>query len=317
MHTVSDPGPPLLTLSDYGPPCEARTSWLRARDGIRLRTAVFPASAPRGTVVLNTGRTEFIEKYYEVIGELMERSFTVLTHDWRGQGLSDRLIPKAPQRGHADGAEPFLSDFAQILSAHSDLPRPWVAVGHSMGGALTLLALLRGRTTFSAAVLSSPMVGVNTRPVWPPAAAALARANVVCGRAKTLVRPASDPLQDRFDGNVVTHDRRRWDRSQRLLQAHPELALDGATWGWLDFALEAGREIRGGAGRISTPLAVAAAGDERLADSAETRRVCEAVPGATFVSVDGAYHELLMETDALRARFWALFDSRVAAAPRT
>ena len=39
----------------------------------------------RGTVVLSPGRTEPIEKYYEVIGNFLARGWCVLTHDWRGQ----------------------------------------------------------------------------------------------------------------------------------------------------------------------------------------------------------------------------------------
>ena len=53
-----------------------------------------PPERPRGTVVLLTGRGEFIEKYAtEVVGELLERGFAVVALDWRGQGLSDRPLP--------------------------------------------------------------------------------------------------------------------------------------------------------------------------------------------------------------------------------
>jgi lysophospholipase len=68
------------------PPGQAE--WFEGSDGLRLRAALFPAENPRGSVVLSGGRTEFIEKYLEVIGEFVGRGFTVLTHDWRGQGLS-------------------------------------------------------------------------------------------------------------------------------------------------------------------------------------------------------------------------------------
>ena len=311
---MSNVEPPLLALPDFKPPGQPRAAWVKARDGVRLRTAVFPAAKPRGIVVLNTGGTEFIEKYYEVVGELLARSFTVLVHDWRGQGLSDRLIPGEPLKGHAVSADSFLSDFAEILNHYADLPRPWIALGHSMGGALTLLALLRGQTGFSATVLSSPMVGVNTSPIWGPAAALWTRTNVLVGRAQALVRPASDPLQDVFAGNPVTHDEARWTRGHALLVAHPELALNGATWDWLNFALRAGSEIRAGARKLSLPLAIAAAGAEQLADTAATGRFCAATPGAKFEEVQGAFHELLMEIDVKRAQFWALFDSTAAAA---
>ena len=66
---------------------------LRAADGVQLRAAYWrPEGAPRGTVALLQGRAEFIEKYYEVIGEILARGFAVATFVWRGQGMSQRLL---------------------------------------------------------------------------------------------------------------------------------------------------------------------------------------------------------------------------------
>ena len=44
-----------------------------------------------GTVCIFPGRSEFIEKYFEVVGELRRRGFAVAVLDWRGQGGSGRL----------------------------------------------------------------------------------------------------------------------------------------------------------------------------------------------------------------------------------
>jgi len=138
---MSDPVPLYETTEAPVPP-GAEAAWLTARDGVRLRVALYPAANPRGSVVLSPGRTEPIEKYHEVIGELVSRGFTVLAHDWRGQGLSDRLAADDRRKGCANGWRPFLDDFSRILSAYqARLPRPWIAMGHSMGGGLTLLAL--------------------------------------------------------------------------------------------------------------------------------------------------------------------------------
>ncbi len=112
-------------------------------------------------MVVSPGRTEPLEKYFELVDDLRARGFTVLVHDWRGQGLSDRLH-KDRLRGHAEGAEPFLKDFATVLAAfEARLPKPWIALGHSMGGGLTALALARGEQRFAGAVLTAPMLGLN------------------------------------------------------------------------------------------------------------------------------------------------------------
>src|SRR5262249_21650810 len=81
----------------------AEVFWLEGRGGVRLRALFAPAAVKpaRGSVILCNGRTEFIEKYFEVIRELQGRGFAVFTMDWRGQGLSGRLL-KQPQKGHLD-----------------------------------------------------------------------------------------------------------------------------------------------------------------------------------------------------------------------
>ncbi|WP_204328396.1 alpha/beta hydrolase, partial [Stenotrophomonas maltophilia] len=53
----------------------------------------------KGTVCLLQGRAEFIEKYYETIGDLRRRGFAVVAFDWRGQGESARDVAD-PHKGH-------------------------------------------------------------------------------------------------------------------------------------------------------------------------------------------------------------------------
>ena len=119
---------PLIETADAKAPPGGEASWFNGAGGARLRAALFnPAASAgpvRGSIVLSGGRTEPIEKYYEFIGELLERGFVVLAHDWRGQGLSQRDLPD-PLKGHARGYKTFLDDFRALLGAYSDrLPNP-------------------------------------------------------------------------------------------------------------------------------------------------------------------------------------------------
>ena len=58
-----------------------------------------PPGPPQGTVCILQGRAEFIEKYFETVGDLLLRGFAVATFDWRGQGLSARRLGN-PRKGH-------------------------------------------------------------------------------------------------------------------------------------------------------------------------------------------------------------------------
>jgi lysophospholipase len=263
-------------------------------------------------VVISPGRTEPIEKYFEVVGELQRRGFWVLVHDWRGQGLSHRLLPDR-LKGHATGHGDFLDDFRRLLDwAGPQLPRPWISLGHSMGGALAAMALAAGERRFSAAFLSSPMMGLAAARRLPLEGARLiARGMVRAGRAEALVlKDGFDPMLGPFESNILTHDQRRYERYRAQLAACPELALGGVTWGWLAFAFDCAAELaRPSAARAADlPLIVVAAGEDRLVQNAPARRYAERAPQGRYVEIAGAFHEVLMETDARRALVWREFD---------
>jgi lysophospholipase len=297
---------PLLSIPEASAPADGVAEWVTGEGGVRLRAALFACDSPRGSVVLSPGRTEPIEKYFEVIGELRGRGFTVLIHDWRGQGLSARLAPD-PLRGHASAWRSYMGDFQRVVEQFEGrLPKPWIALGHSMGGALTAVALAEGEDRFAGAVLSAPMLGLNL--AGKPAGLVRGLAwglSRLSARAGYAAGPGL-PLYGAFEGNVLTHDRGRWDRTVALLTAHPELRLGGPTWGWLELAFTVSARLAGA--RLALPLLVVTAQEERLVDNAAARAFCGRAAKGAWVEIEGSRHELLMETDARRAVFWRAFD---------
>jgi lysophospholipase len=307
---------PLLDIPEAPVPAGGAAEWFAGAGGVRLRAALFPAPGqPRGSVVVSPGRTEPIEKYYEVIGELRQRGFTVLVHDWRGQGLSFRPLPDR-LKGHAVGFADFVADYHCLLAHFGErLPRPWIALGHSMGGCLTALALAHGEDRqFAGALLSAPMLGLQTPGRPKPAAQALAW---IMGRLKGsdyILGQAGDPHGGPFEGNILTHDAARYARYMAQLKACPDLALGAGTWAWLAFAFAASAWLKRdpAVARIAIPVEVLGAGAEALVDNADQRTITARMPQGRWREIPGAYHELFQETDAVRAQVWAAFDELAA-----
>lgn len=302
---------PLVSVPDaVSPPGGAE--WYLGEDGARLRAALFPTEGTaRGSVILSPGRSEPIEKYFEVVRELTGRGFTVLVHDWRGQGLSHRMT-KDPLAGHAGNWRVFLRDFNRMVAAfEARLPKPWVAVGHSMGGGLTSLLLAEGEQRFAAAVLSAPMVGLNLGRVKPEAAIVLARFMTWIGRGGEYAAPAIDPFAETFDGNPLTHDERRYELFKTQLHARPDMRISGPTFGWLLFALILCARVRRSKriDKLAIPLTIVLAEQEKLCSNPAAKAVARRAPGGRWVEVAGSFHEILMETDERRAVFWAEFDA--------
>lgn len=289
--------------------------WLRGADGSRLRAAWFPLEGAKGTVVLSPGRTEPIEKYFEVVDDLRRRGWAVLAHDWRGQGLSDRPLPDR-LKGHAEGWNAYLSDYRTLLGAwERRAPQPWIAAGHSMGGCLILLALAEGERRLAGSILSAPMLKLltGTRPHGQARAAAWLMAR--CGRgADYVLGEPNSPFDHTFEANALTTDRARYERWRSQLLACPDLGLGGATWAWLDFAFRATNRLLNGPGldKVDIPVTVVGAGADKVVDSAGARAVTARLPNGRYVEVEGSLHEILIETDDKRDQWFAEFE-RLAA----
>jgi lysophospholipase len=304
-------------------PCPAggTVGWLQRPDGARLRTMIWPASVAatpaRGTVVLASGRTEFIEKYFEVIDHFLKRGFAVATFDWRGQGLSERML-EDPRKGHVDDFATFDADFVAFMDevVRPNFEGPYVGVGHSMGGNLMLRAAHNLPEAFSAVVLSAPMLGIN---LGSPFVSWVTRALVSIWSAlggDAMYAPGSGPKaadEEQFEGNVVTSDPVRYRRQQAVIAKAPSIGLGGPTIGWVREAFRSIDEVSSPAylAAVKTPILLFEASKDKLVKAGSIPQIAEGLPNGECLSVEGAEHEILMEQERHRNFFWTHFDTFV------
>ena len=290
-------------------PQGAEEHWLEGRGGVKVRVLTAPSvrGEARGSVIVAPGRTEFIEKYFEVIRELQGRGFAVFCIDWRGQGLSGREVVKAV-KGHITSFDDAVNDLSTALKLLTHkLPRPHIGLAHSMGGAILLRALQTRRVELDAAAFSAPMWGI---PKLDATSKKYARFMVSVGAGRMFAPGVETKwARENFKRNPVTNDKARHDRCQGLVAEEPRLALAGPTIGWVAAAADTIEALRapGAFAHLKMPILVATAKDEQLIDNASHDAVLEQLPDATHITLD-AKHEILMETDVVRAQFWAAFD---------
>ncbi len=295
------------------PPEGAEIIWYSGEGGIRLRMLFAPATtaSPRGLAVVCPGRTESVEKYFEVQRDLQARGFAIACFDWPGQGLSDRPL-KNPIRGHVTHFGAYVDGLARGLETIRDrAPRPLIVVAHSMGSAISLEAMRTGRLDARLAAFSAPMWGIPA----PPALCAFARVANAFGFGVFPAQP--ETKEEAFEGNPFTHDFNRWGLYRRLVAAEPRLALGQPTIGWVVAALDVcdGFLKPGALDRVKAlPMMVAIATEEAIVDPAAAQRVAALLPAARIVPIAGASHEIFMETDERRAMWFAAFDALCAQA---
>lgn len=308
----------LFALARNPVPSGAVVGTFPGYDGKPMRFARFePTRGPRrGTVVLVTGFTEFIEKYFEMIADLGRRGYAVATMDWRGQGASYRAVT-AGQRGHIGSFFEYERDLAAFMRevVLPDCPPPYIALGHSMGGHVLLRAAARPGLWFDRLVLVSPMIALTSKQLGMPVALVRTVAEIACltGMSTRAVPGVSDWRETtvQFEGNKLTGDRERYSRNRALVEAAWHLTVGVPTLGWLRAAMRSMSQLSSPsfAGGISVPALFFIAGKDVIVEPTAIEDFCARMKSGTHVILANAKHEICQEEDAIRGRFWAAFDA--------
>lgn len=292
----------------------AEVEGLETPDRVRLRVARWPsASSARGTVVLLQGRSEYIEKYFEVVTELRGRGFDVVGFDWRGQGLSDRLLSDV-RKGYVQSFGQYDLDFQMVFEqvVHARCAPPYIVLAHSTGGAVGLHAVQSGRHPIDRLILTSPMIGLPFIGTSVLARLAL-RAALRAGFGDAYVPGGGPDIMDLrpFAGNKRTSDPDRYARGAEIVTAAPSLGLGSPTIGWTAAAVEAVHALAEPdyPSQLKIPCLLITAGSDEIVSTPASTAFAARSKLISLVTIAGARHELLMERDGLRAQFWTAFDS--------
>ncbi|XP_076010081.1 monoglyceride lipase isoform X2 [Genypterus blacodes] len=133
-------------------------------DGLHLFCRYWePAGPPRALVLVVHGAAEHCGPYDELAQRLKELSLLVFAHDHVGHGQSegDRMVVKDFQIFVRDA----LQHIDLMKSRHPNLPI--FIVGHSMGGAISILTACERPNDFAGVALIAPMIQMNPESATP------------------------------------------------------------------------------------------------------------------------------------------------------
>jgi lysophospholipase len=302
-------------------PLGVSVGFLKGKGGVPLRFARWRSALKErhGTVCIFPGRSEFIEKYFEVVGELRRRGFAVAVLDWRGQGGSGRLLRNS-LKGHVKSFNDYEDDVARLMNevALPDCPPPYYALAHSMGGIVLLKAATMRGCWFSRMVLTAPMLEIAGLPMPPPAVSGITTGLSLCGLGRFAVPGGMKEYvaNQTFEGNPLTGDHERFMRNLSVANAAPALAVGPPTIGWVRSALSAMAAVNSDRfpDRLRVPVLMLAAGDDRIVSSKAIELFANRLKVGTQILLRGSRHEILQERDLIREQFWAAFDAFVPGA---
>ena len=284
-------------------------------DNLSIRYSVCYPTGTRtaGTIILLQGRAEFLEKYQETCEDLCRRNFLVFSMDWRGQGLSQRMLPSR-KKGYVKTYRDYLDDLNQFVSRviePSSKP-PYFVLAHSMGAHVALRFLYENPSRIQKAVLVSPMIDIqlpfNLKGLIKTYVFLLDRLRM--GKCTVAGKRAYMDAETDFSKNRLTTDRNRFHRQLNLLENNPDLDSREITYGWLAATFRSIDHLSasGYAEAIDTPTLLFSAGLDRVVSNQAQKRFCGQMKVCTLKLLPGAKHEILMEMDAIRENFWHEFD---------
>lgn len=294
--------------------------YYQTQDKARLRYTYEPSKTPlsqcQGTVLIFQGRASFIEKFSPVILTLAQQGYHVWAFDWRGQGLSTRLI-KDPHKGYIDSYDTYLRDFHHLFTdvIAQQAQGPLIILGQSMGCHIALRYMAQYPNHIDLAVLTAPMLELNTGGYTDALARLFVKTMCSVGLQESYVIGHSNynPSKEPFEGNMLTHDRVSFAAHRELQKANPKLLVGGVTYGWVKATFDSIDLLNTPEtlGKISSPVLLLTAGEEVVVENKNIPRLASWLPQATLKDYKGARHQILSESDLYMKQFWQDFDAFV------
>ncbi|HEH9426320.1 TPA: alpha/beta fold hydrolase [Aeromonas sobria] len=292
----------------------------KGKDGITIRYAALRQAKVDRAILIVNGRVESYLKYQELAWDLWRQGYSLYLIDHRGQGMSGRMLAD-PQKGYVEQFDDYVLDLKQFHDQviMADQPAKLFLLAHSMGGAISARYLERWPDDIKAAVLSSPMLGINLGglPKWLAKGLATTIGTVGGWIGEPLYGPGQGGYQDHgFADNELTHSQSRYQAFRQIYEQHPQIKLGGATAHWIYQGITGADAAIADAGAIKTPLLVLQAGNDSVVDNAAQDRFCTLAncEGGKPLRIEGAWHELFIESDDKRqpaltamAEFFARF----------
>lgn len=275
--------------------------------GARLHYRSLVRQTANNCLVILPGRTEPLEKYAEVIYDLLQteagKNLNIFIMDHRGQGSSSRL--KTPlDMGYVDRFDYYVADL-DLFIKHQKLVENCeqnFLLAHSLGAGIAVAYLLEHPNTFERVALSSPMLKIQTKPYAYGVARTIVEAQTIAGRgAKFAIGQKSFNPNLVFADNTFTSSPERFKMAMSMFDIYPVTKLGGVSNRWILEVMKGTNKIRSRYNEIKTSMRVFNAGIEVYSEPSEMVKLCDEAPSCKRVFLESSKHEVLMDRDINRS----------------
>lgn len=271
-------------------------------DGVALKSFYLINNPDAPTLVFLAGRTESFYSYQELFYDLRTLGLNIIGFDWRGQGMSERLLLD-PDKGHVDRFSDYINDMHFFLKEYrEDMPNsPFILLAHSMGAHLSARYELEYPRTFNAMILSAPMLDIHTGSIPPSVARYIIAREVRKGRGDRYARNQGPyDWEAGFEDNVSTSSLARFTMKKNLALMNPQIVTGGPTNQWVHESFRSMDQMKSNWPSMQAPVLMFTAEIDHVVQNEAQKTACDIAPECQQIIIPESLHNVLQETDAIR-----------------
>ena len=276
--------------------------------GDKLHYEAYLPENATAAIVVSHGFTESAEKFREMSYYYAKAGYLVFAIDHRGHGYSHRENPQDPETVHIDNFDTYIEDlklFVDTVVKPQAGELPLYLYGHSMGGAVSVLFIMKYADVFEKCVLTAPMISANTANLPHFLTGNLAKLFAALGKGKEPVfnRGGYDPDRKFEDSNDTS--RARFDYYQAKRNATREYQTSRPSYAWVR---EAVRVVKiqlneNNCKKIKAKVMLCQPEWDASVIMAPQNVFVSRVPGAIFKKFYGAKHEIYMSPNDVMDKY--------------
>ncbi len=188
----------------------------------------------KAAVIVSHGFTETAEKFREMSYYYSKAGYSVFAVDHRGHGNSHRENDD-PETVHIDNFDTYIEDlkiFVDTVVKPNAVNLPLYLYGHSMGGAVSVLFLMKYTDVFEKCILTAPMISANTAGMPHFLTGNLAKLFIALGKSKECVlgMGAYNPERKFEDSNDTSRARFEYYHAKRNANRKYQTSRPSYAW---------------------------------------------------------------------------------------
>lgn len=284
---------------------KVESGYINGDEGVKLYYEKYKVDNAKGNIVISHGYTESLIKYHEMIYYFMINGYNVFGIEHRGHGRSGTL-------GVADKTQIDVKDFNQYVTDFKGfmdqvvIPnnenKKVLLFAHSMGGAIGTKFLEDYPGYFNGAVLSAPMLEVNTGNIPKFLAKIIVEFQVAFGNGGKYVL-GKEPYTPKYDPTKIsTSSLERYKYYHDIVANDEALQRGGASYNWTNEAFKTTEEIiqEKNASKVQIPVLLFQAGQDTMVKPEGQNTFAKGAKNCEIEKIDNSRHEIYLEKDEIQ-----------------